>query len=103
MIYLRDPGAIAAPRLPNLEPDQFWMALRFFGYDQALRNWIDGLRPTDPESPTYIEDHAFWSAVSSKVEFAKYFERDHAYVEAAREALGISAAQLDDMWLYGAA
>lgn len=84
--YLRDPSTLPVPlRLPNLEPDQFWFALRFFGYDHALHDWIDAFKK--PESPTY--DLAAWAALSAKVEFAKYFERDHAFVEEARIALGI--------------
>jgi hypothetical protein len=99
MGYLKDPATIIVPRLPNLEPDQFWFALRFFGYDQALHAWIDAFK--NPESPAY--DLAAWAVISAKVEFAKYFERDHPFVEEARAALGLSAEQLDDMWLYGAA
>ena len=101
MIYLRDPTTIVVPRLPNLEPDRFWMALRFFGYEQSLRDWVSGLQPLDPESPSYAQDLAFWSAVSAKLEWAKYFERDHPMIDGARQALGITEQQLDDMWMWG--
>lgn len=74
--------------------------LRYFGYDQALRGWIDGLRPDDPL--TDPDGIALWAGVSAKVEFAKYFERDHPYVEAARTALGIPAGQMNDIWMFGA-
>ena len=86
--------------LANLEPDQFWMALRFFGYETSLRAWVAGLQPTDVESETYAQDLAFWSAVSAKLEWAKYFERDHPMIEGARQALGITEQQLDNMWMW---
>jgi len=94
-------AAARKAQFPNLEPDQFWSALRFFGYEQSLRDWVSGLQPLDPESPTYAQDLAFWSAVSAKLEWAKYFERDHPMIEGARQALGITEQQLDDMWTWG--
>lgn len=84
----------AAERLaqfPNLEPDQFWFVVRVSGHDADLTNWLAALRETDPVA---------WAAASSKLEFAKFFERDHPFVEAAREALGIPPEQLDALWSY---
>jgi hypothetical protein len=83
---------------PNLEPDQFWFGLRASGHEQDLRAWLAAAN--DPESPSY--DPVFWAAATAKLEFAKYFERDHDLIEAARQALGMSAAQLDDLWRFAA-
>jgi hypothetical protein len=93
----RQADAVAAQRLvdfPNLEPDQFWFVVRVSGHAEDLTNWLAALRDTDPVA---------WAAASSKLEFAKFFERDHPFVEAAREALDIPTEQLDALWQYGAA
>lgn len=86
--------------LPNLEPDQFLAAVKFFGFEAALLAWVDGLKPTDLENPTYEQDLAFWSMVSAKLERAKFFERDHPMIEGARQALGLTEQQLDNMWMW---
>jgi len=96
----------------NLEPDQFWAALRFFGrrdqrdYEGELRAWVAALEPAAPEgeqTQAYLDALAFWSTVSAKVDRAKYFERDHPMIEGARQALGITEQQLDDMWMWALA
>ncbi len=74
---------------PNLEPDQFWGVLRATGYEQPLLDWIAG-----------IEDPVQRAFVSAKLEFAKYFERDHPLIEEARLALGLTETELDDLWRY---
>ncbi|MHA6731649.1 hypothetical protein [Devosia sp. A369] len=61
--------------------------------------WVAGLN--DRESPDY--DPVVWAAASAKLDFAKYFERDHPLVDAAREAIGMSEIELDDLWRYAAA
>jgi hypothetical protein len=76
---------------PNLEPDQFWGVLRATGYEQPLRDWI-----------ATIADPAERGFVSAKLEFAKFFERDHPLIEAAQMALGIADGELDALWRYGA-
>lgn len=76
---------------PNLEPDQFWFIVRVSGHEQDLRDWLETLDPVTR------------AAASSKLQFAKFFERDHPFVESAREALGIPSEQLDALWAYGAA
>ncbi|WP_323014533.1 hypothetical protein [Devosia sp.] len=96
MCYLRDPETL--PRLPNLYPDQFWFVVRASGFEADLRAWVAAMN--DPESPEY--DPVGWAAASAKLEYAGYFERDHALVEAARIALGMSATELDDLWRYAA-
>lgn len=98
MGYLREPETITVPRLPNLEPDRFWFVVRASGHEHELRGWVGSLN--DPNSPNY--DPMTWAAASAKLDFAKFFERDHPLVEAAREALGLPAVQLDDLWKYAA-
>lgn len=83
-----------AETVPNLEPDQFWFVLRVSDYEDDLIAWLEILRANDPVS---------WAAASSKLQYAKFFERDHPFVEAAREALDIPSEQLDALWQYGAA
>lgn len=97
-MYLRDPASIIVPRLLNLEPDQFWFVVRASGYEPELLAWVAAMN--EPESPTY--DPVSWAAASAKLQFAKYFERDHSFVEEARHALGMTAGELDALWAYGA-
>lgn len=83
--------ARAAQRLidfPNLEPDQFWFAVRLQGLEEPLREWIAGLDPLS------------YAMVSAKVDFAKFFERDHPFILEALEALGIPENEFDAMWQY---
>lgn len=84
---------------PNLEPDQFWFVVRASGHEQELRDWVASLN--DGQSPNY--DPMAWAVASAKLDFAKFFERDHPLVEAAREALGMTVEQLDDLWKFAAA
>jgi hypothetical protein len=90
-----------APRMPDLEPDQFWFILRVAGYEHALLAWVDSLGPGTVEEPNPDFDLMLWAAVTAKIEKAKFFERDHWMVEDARQALGISAVELDTLWLFG--
>lgn len=78
-------------QFPNLEPDQFWFVVRASGYEPELRSWVASLQDTDPVA---------WAAASAKLDFAKFFERDHPFVEAAREAIGMSVQELDTLWQY---
>lgn len=87
------------PTLPDLLPDQFWFGLRLAGYEQDVRAWVTGMN--DPESSDY--NPVAWAAASAKLEYASFFERNHPLVEAAREHLGLTAEQLDDLWAYAAA
>lgn len=98
MSYLREPETITVPRLPHLEPDQFWFVVRASGHEQELRAWVASLN--NPESEHY--DPVEWAQVSAKLDFAKHFERDHVLVEAARVVLGLDAGELDALWIYGA-
>lgn len=91
----------AAERLtlfPNLEPDQFWFGLRAAGYEADVRGFVNSLN--DPESPNYSP--VDWASASAKLEFAKYFERDHPLVLAAQQAIGISEGELDALWQFAA-
>ncbi len=95
-------AAAAAARLaqfPRLEPDQFWFGMRAGGYEAEVRAWVASLN--DPESLHY--NPVDWAAASAKLEFAKYFERDHPLVHAAQMAIGISEAELDALWQFAAA
>jgi hypothetical protein len=83
---------------PNLEPDQFWFVLRVSGFEPDLKAWVAAMN--DPESQTY--DPVSWASASSKLEFAKFFERDHPFVEEARQAMGMAEAELDALWAFGA-
>ncbi|KFL31488.1 hypothetical protein JP75_08090 [Devosia riboflavina] len=92
-------AAARKAEFPNLEPDQFWFVVRASGNEQELRDWVASLN--DPEGPDY--DPMAWAVASAKLDFAKFFERDHPLVEAAREALCITVDQLDDLWRFAAA
>lgn len=81
---------------PNLEPDQFWFVVKVSGYEPTLNNWLNEIN--NPESENY--DPIAWAAASSKLQFAKFFERDHPFVEAAREAIGMTEQELDALWSY---
>ena len=103
MGYLRDPETIAVPRLPHLEPDQFWFVVRASGHETELREWVTSLNdPGTEEDPNPLYDPMAWAVASAKLDFAKFFERDHPLVEAARVALGMTGAELDDLWRYAA-
>lgn len=91
-------AAARKAEFPNLEPDQFWFVVRASGHEQELRDWVASLN--DPESSNY--DPMAWAVTSAKLDFAKFFERDHPLVEAAREALGIDEVELDALWAYAA-
>ena len=94
MGYLREPETITVPRLPNLEPDQFWFVVRASGYEPELRAWVEAMK--DEPSP------ANWAAASAKLQFDKFFERDDPFVEEARQAIGMTSAELDALWVFGA-
>lgn len=83
---------------PNLEPDKFWFGLRAAGYEADVRAWIDSLG--NPESPNYSP--VDWASASAKLEYAKYFERDHPLVLAAADAIGLSTVELDALWQFAA-
>jgi hypothetical protein len=103
MGYLIDPETIIVPRLPDLEPAQFWFVVRASGQEQRLRDWVASLNdPGTEEEPNPVYDPVDWAAASSKFDFAKIFERDEPFVDAARDALGITAEQFDDLWSYAA-
>lgn len=82
-MYLRDPQS-----LPHLEPDQFWFMMRVSGHEPDLYAWLETLGPVNR------------AAASSKLEYAKHFERDHPFIEDARVALGLTAEELDSLWRY---
>lgn len=101
-------------QFPNLEPDEFWFVVRASGYEPALLSWvatmnqtqitqdmeIDGeISPTLVDNPSY--DPVAWAEASAKLQYAKWFERDHPFIEAARIAIGMSIQELDSLWIFG--
>lgn len=92
------PKSSANSTSPNLEPDQFWFVVRASGYEPDLLAWVVSMN--NWESPSY--NPVNWAAASAKLQFAKFFERDHEFVEAAREAIGMTALELDALWQFGA-
>ncbi|HEV7344140.1 MAG TPA: hypothetical protein VGN60_00715 [Devosia sp.] len=102
-------AAAAARKLafPDLEPDRFWFGLRASGYDADVRAFVASLdEPTiegeNGHEPNPYYDPVAWASASAKLEFAKYFERDHPLVLAAQQAIGISEAELDALWQFAA-
>lgn len=80
---------VAEPGLPNLEPDQFWAIVKGTGREVELHAWVAGI--ADPMQRGYVE---------AKLQYAKFFERNHPLIEDARVALGMSVEELDDLWCY---
>lgn len=90
-------------QFPNLEPDQFWFVMRASGYETSLNDWLANIsNPGTIEEPNPDYDPLTWAAASSKLQFAKFFERDHPFVESAREAIGMTEQELDALWEYAA-
>lgn len=77
--------------MPDLEPFQFWGAIRAIGEDENLRAWVAGT-----EDPV---ERAFLSAT---VDYTKWFEWNHPFIKAAQVALGIEDDELRDLWLWAA-
>lgn len=73
--------------------------VRASGDEPDLLAWVVSMN--NRESPSY--NPVNWAAASAKLQFAKFFERDHEFVEAAREAIGMTALELDALWQFGAA
>ncbi|MDT4868932.1 hypothetical protein FQZ97_1039290 [compost metagenome] len=88
---------------PNLEPDQFWFVVRASGYEPDLRAWVANLNDPGTElepNPNY--NPVAWAEASAKLDFAKHFERAHPFIEDAREAIGMTVAELDALWQFAA-
>lgn len=99
MSYLRAPDDL--PRLPHLEPDQFWFILRASGQEQQLLTWVASLNDPGTEAdPNPDYSPVDWAQISAKLQFAKFFERDHPMIEGAVLALGLSPSELDALWQY---
>lgn len=98
-------AALAAAQaiLPNLEPDQFWFVVRVSGYEPDLLAWVDNMNDPGTEAePNAAYDPVGWAAASAKLSHAKWFERDHPFIEDARVALGMSVEELDALWRFAA-
>lgn len=91
MLQLSRDRIVADRAMPNLEPFQFWGVIRTMGEESNLRAWVDNV-----EDPT---ERAFLSAT---LDYTKWFEWGHPFIDAAQEALGISDEELRDLWLWAA-
>ena len=98
--------AAAAARLtqfPNLEPDAFWFVVRASGYEPDLLGWVGAMNdPGNEVEPNPAYDPVAWAEASAKLQFAKYFERDHPFIEAARVAIDMTVEELDALWVFAA-
>lgn len=81
---------------PFLKPYQFWTVMRATGHESDLRNWVSSLN--DEQSPNY--DPVAWAYASSVIDYSLEYRREHSLVEAAREVMGVTEEQLDDLWRY---
>lgn len=84
--------------LVNLKPYQFWAVMRSTGHEAQLRDWVASFN--DAESPNY--DPVSWAYASSVIDYSLEYRREHPLVEAAREVMGITVGELDDLWRYAA-
>lgn len=79
-----------APSLPDLEPYQFRAMLKLSGKQDALYAVLDQL----PEPQRTV--------AQSKLEYSLTFRRDNDLVALATQAIGLSDAELDELWLQAA-
>lgn len=82
--------ALFAQPLPDLQPYQFWAMLEMSGYKDDLDAFVSALDGQDK------------IVARAKLDRALSFRRDNELVEAARAAIGISADDLDALWLQAA-
>jgi hypothetical protein len=76
--------------LPELAPYQFRAMLALSGKESGLTAYLDAL-------PLHAQIVA-----KAKLDYSLSFHRDHDLVEAARQALGLTSAQLDALWMQAA-
>jgi hypothetical protein len=91
VLQMRAVEEIPPEPLPDLQPYQFRAMLKLSGREADLLSFIAGL-----EEPAR-------SVASAKLEYTLVFRRDHDLVEQARQALGMSSDELDDLWGQAAA
>lgn len=84
--------------LANLKPYQFWTVMRATGHEDDLRNWVSSLN--DEQNPNY--DPVAWAYASSVIDYSLEYRRDHPLVESARQVMGVTVSELDDLWAYAA-
>ncbi len=58
--------------------------------------------PGTENDPNPEYDPVVWASISSKLEYASWFERYHPMVETFRIAVGMPVHELDDLWKYAA-
>lgn len=76
--------------LPELAPYQFRAMLALSGKEAGLTAYLDTL----PAQAQIV--------AKAKLEYSLSFQRDNDLVEAARQALALTSAQLDALWLQAA-
>lgn len=72
-----------------LAPYQFWTAVRATNHEADLLAWVGNI-------PNPLEK----AAASSMLEFSLEYRREHPFMVIAGEALGMTPAELDTLWLW---
>jgi hypothetical protein len=81
----------ANPILPDLLPYQFWAMVEISGKRNALDTFANSL----PGNQKIV--------AKAKLQHTLSFRRDNELVEAARQGIGLTSEELDDLWLQAAA
>ena len=84
-------AAQQAKPLPDLLPYQFWAMVEISGKRNALDTFANSL----PGNQKII--------AQAKLQHTLLFRRDNPLVEAARKGIGLTAEELDALWLQAAA
>jgi len=74
--------------LVPLKPYQFWGVTRAYGFEQPIKDFVDA-----------IPDSVQRGIASAMLEFSLEFRRDHPLIEQARQAIGMTDEQLDQLWI----
>ena len=79
---------VTSPFTP-LQPYQFWTAVRATNHEADLLTWVANLQ--DP-----LEK----ASASSMLEFSLEYRREHPFIGIAGQVLGMTAEELDTLWLW---
>ena len=72
-----------------LQPYQFWTAVRATNHEADLLTWVANLQnPLEKAS------------ASSMLEFSLEYRREHPFIGIAGQVLGMTAEELDTLWLW---
>lgn len=85
-----DPYVVTPVTLPDLAPYQFRAMLKLSGKQDDLYAVLDAM----PEPNRTV--------AQSKLEYSLTFKRDNDLVLSAKQALGLTEAELDEMWIQAA-